>query len=82
MDKSNQAASGENAMVIGDVANGTDNCSVGAPYRMISRDNQDTPFTITTGDDGTLWLLVGTDSGFEGKTALYYDTIRVTLDAQ
>jgi hypothetical protein len=26
-------------------------------------------------------LLVGTDSGFESTTALYYDTIRVILEA-
>ena len=31
---------------------------------------------------GALWLLVGTDSGFEGLTALYYQRIEVTLTAQ
>ncbi len=36
-------------------------------------------FEVTTGDDGGLWLIVGTDSGFEGETRLYYTTIEVTL---
>ena len=38
-----------------------------------------TGFNVTTSDDGTLWLVVGTDSGFEGITTLYYDRISVTL---
>ena len=31
-------------------------------------------------DDGTLWLILGTDSGFEGLTTLYYDEITVVLE--
>jgi hypothetical protein len=36
-------------------------------------------FAATASDTGELWLLVGTDSGFEGKTTLYYQRISVTL---
>ena len=30
----------------------------------------------------TLWFIVGTDSGFEGLTSLYYDVITVVLTAK
>ncbi len=79
VDKNNQAASGENAIVIGNIANGSDQCTGQTPYRLLTRDNRNQPFTISTDAGGVLWLLVGTESGFEGKTALYYDAIRVTL---
>lgn len=81
VDKSNQAADGEHAIVIGNIANGVEQCTGDIPYRLITLDNENKPFTITTGDSGTLWLLVGTESGFEGTTTLYYDRIDVNLDA-
>jgi hypothetical protein len=34
---------------------------------------------VNANSRGELWLLVGTDSGFEGLTALYYQRIDVTL---
>ncbi len=39
----------------------------------------ETDFTVTTGEAGDLWLIIGTDSGFEGETRLYYSRIVVTL---
>jgi hypothetical protein len=79
VDKGNQSAGGANAVVVGDVANGSADC--GAPsYRRITRDNRSLPLRITTDAQGTLWLFVGTDSGYESTTSLYYDTIRVVLE--
>ena len=49
-------------------------------YRPITRDNRSRPLRVTSDAQGTLWLLVGTDSGYESTTALYYDTIRVVLE--
>lgn len=34
---------------------------------------------IAANEQGEIWLLVGTDSGFEGKTTLYYEGIGATL---
>ena len=34
---------------------------------------------VNANSDGELWLLVGTDSGFEALTAIYYQRIDVTL---
>jgi hypothetical protein len=79
VDKGIQASGGANAQVIGNIANGLAQCT-NAPFRLITRTNLGTPFLITTDERGTLWLLVGTDSGFEGTTTLYYDSIRVVLE--
>lgn len=65
---------------LGNIANGIEQCTGEIPYRMITRDNVGNPLEITTTGNGSLWLFVGTDSGFEGKTALFYDEISVTLD--
>jgi hypothetical protein len=79
VDKGEQSSGGANAQVLGDIANGSTDC-VNPSYRIITRDNRDDPFHITSDAEGQLWLLAGTDSGFEGTTALYYDTIRVVLE--
>jgi hypothetical protein len=67
---------------VGNIANGVEECLDAVPYRRITLGNQSNPLTVTTHADGTLWLFVGTDSGFEGRTTLFYDTIRVTLVPQ
>jgi len=79
VDKGEQSTGGANAMVVGDVANGSNDC-VAPPYRRFTRDNRGNPFRITTDLQGELWLLIGTDSGYESTTALYYDTIRIVLE--
>lgn len=65
---------------IGNVANGVEQCTGEVPYRMITLANLGEPFGATTSANGSLWIFVGTDSGFEGKTTLYYDTIEVSLE--
>ncbi len=80
IDKGGQSQGGEEANVLGDVANGVEDCQ-DTPFRLIERTMED-PLSTTTGGDGTLWLLVGTDSGFEATTRLYYDSIRVALAPQ
>ena len=40
----------------------------------------DNPISITTDNNGQLWLIVGTDSGFEGNTTIYYNKITAVLD--
>ena len=41
--------------------------------------NNKKPLKIKSDADGKLWVFVGTDSGFEGKTVLYYTNVKVTL---
>jgi hypothetical protein len=75
IDKGNQFQSGEDMMRIGDFENGTDEFA----YALINRNNAQNPFEAQTNSEGELWLVVGTDSGFEGITTIYYTAITVSL---
>jgi putative lipoprotein len=44
--------------------------------------SEGSPLSVTTDASGGMWLIVGTDSGFEGLTALYYSRISYTLVAE
>ena len=77
-DKNNQMQSGTEASLAGDIANGTSVCSSAAPYVSITRTHTHTHL-VRANAFGELWLIVGTESGFEGKTGLYYQTIEATL---
>ena len=79
IDKSNQSTGGRNAGVAGDVANGSNNCNEGAPYKKIQRDYTH-EYPIMTDDDGNMWVIVGTDSGFEGPTGLYYVDLKIEFE--
>lgn len=75
IDKGNQSQEGADMYNIGTIGiEGED-----FKYQLIERTNLDRPFEVTTDNDGGLWLIVGTDSGFEGLTVLYYKTIKVSL---
>jgi hypothetical protein len=76
IDKINQCCTdGEDMKVIGNVANGTDEYV----YKLIDRNGE---FAGQTDAEGNLWLIIGTDSGFEGLTTLYYNNIEVKLEKQ
>ncbi|MDX5436505.1 MAG: hypothetical protein LPK03_04885 [Pontibacter sp.] len=76
IDKGGQSQGGADMVVLG---------NIGIPgevseYQLIQRDNLQNPIQITTDSNGSLWLIVGTDSGFEGTTTLYYNSINVELE--
>jgi hypothetical protein len=80
VDKGNQSQGGTAASVAGNIANGIP-CEQALPYlsyALIQRAHQHTT-NVTANANGELWLLVGTDAGFEGLTSLYYQSIRVRL---
>jgi hypothetical protein len=80
VDKGNQSLGGTAASVAGNIANGIP-CEQAAPFypfALIQRSHQHTT-NVTASANGELWLLIGTDSGFEGLTRLYYQGIRVKL---
>ena len=77
IDKGNQARGGESMVVLGDVAHPD---VLNREYRVKTLDNVDLPLSVTTDGEGRVWLIVGTDSGFEGLTRLYYARISYTLD--
>lgn len=81
VDKGNQSTGGADAIVLGDVANGSEECSGGA-YRKKRLEDPEMRVRVTADPAGRTWLLIGTDSGYEGITSLYYDRMRIVLQRQ
>lgn len=88
IDKGQQATGGQDMAVIDDVANGSQEC-VDTQYRkkVVDSSRNTTASPAPSNDlraradqNGRLWIVIGTDSGFEGTTALYYTYVRVTLE--
>jgi hypothetical protein len=77
VDKGNQAAGGENALVLGNVANSYP-CDLSVPWDPKSL-ALETPLRVRTDAAGSLWLFMGSDSGYEGLTSLYYTRFTATL---
>ena len=76
IDKGNQANGGASMVVLGNVAHRE---VANREYRIKTLDNANLPLTVTTDNEGQVWLIVGTDSGFEGLSRLYYARISYTL---
>jgi len=78
-DKGRQSEGGRDAGVVGTIANGTACEGTSWPYVRVRRDYAH-PQPVRTGESGSLWLLAGTDSGFEGLTGLYLESITVRIN--
>ncbi|QIP13836.1 hypothetical protein G8759_15065 [Spirosoma aureum] len=75
LDKGDQATGGKDVILIGDASNdNTDD-----RYRLVRRFSNGKNLMAQTDKNGDLWLVVGTDSGYEGRTDLYYSRILVSL---
>jgi hypothetical protein len=80
IDKGNQAIGGENALVVGDVAS-SQMCGQGQPqWQLKQLSSGAETIAVTTDGDGQAWLLMGTDSGFESTTSLYYTQVLATFE--
>ncbi len=77
IDKGNQATGGPDMVVIGDFSNDTDQNQYTLKTLVA-----DDALTVTTDSNGELWLIIGTDSGFEATTTIYYSVIEVRLEKQ
>lgn len=76
IDKSNQVHPGVDMDTIGHVGV-SDTTTV---FTLINRNNSTHLFTITTDANGEVWVCIGTDSGFESTTTLYYNQISLTFE--
>lgn len=82
IDKGEQLNDGRAAVVLGDIRNELPGCpSTDPPYGTNAHENGD-PLLVTAANDGSLWLLVGTESGFEAEHHLYFLSFRVELVAR
>jgi hypothetical protein len=77
LDKGHQSVGGQELHLMGTVANGRP-CGSEAGYRMLARVLYQ-PAPVRSTEHGALWITVGTDSAFEGLTAIFYYTIGVAL---
>ena len=76
IDKGNQSNDGEAMISLGNVAHPE---VTGEEYRIRTLDNLERPLQVASDSEGRIWLIVGTDSGFKGPTALYYARIAYTF---
>lgn len=75
IDKGNQQIDGKDMKKIGDFANGTDlNTYKLKTLKAIS------PLSIKSNSNGEIWIIIGTDSGFEATTTIYYNMIKVSIE--
>lgn len=78
VDKGEQGEGGEHVVIIGDLAN--EAVDVDNPqYSAKELDNLQQPLKAKTDAQGNLWLLFGTDSGFEATTKYYITKITVNI---
>ena len=75
INKSNQVSPGMDMDTIGHVGV-SDTTKV---FTLINRNNATHLFTITADEKGEVWVCIGTDSGFESTTTLYYNLITLTF---
>lgn len=76
--KGEQSQDGSEASVLGNAANGLP-CEPGNDTFVSLRFEHRHLPPVAANGAGELWLLVGSDSGFEGTTSLYYQRIEVKL---
>ena len=72
IDKGLQSKGGSDMKVIGDFANGTPLFT----YKLKVLKTTD-PISVKSNSDGEFWIIVGTDSGYESVTTIYYNSIKV-----
>ena len=79
IDIGNQASGGSDALVIGTFANPNldPGLADGLTYELMTLDSNGQTLAVTPDSSGTIWALVGADSGFEGLTAVYFSEIEV-----
>jgi hypothetical protein len=73
IDKGNQSMPGVDMDTIGHVGV-HDTTTV---WAIKTNDNVGKPFTFTTDASGSAWFIIGTDSGFESQTELYFTMLTV-----
>ena len=80
IDKGNQSNGGPDALVLGHIGIEVPCDETAFHLKMLS--NAAGSFTARSDEQGQLWLLIGTDSGFEATTTLYYTQIEVRFEPQ
>ncbi len=77
--KGNQSQDGAQSKVLGDIAVADMPCDGSKFKTKLVSSSISKSLTFTTDASGAIWIFVGTDSGFEGKTTLYYQNIELNF---
>ena len=78
IDIGSQSNSGTQAVVLGNIANSR-SCEQPREWEYKSVRSRSSPAPILIPPDGRVWLLFGSDSGFEGLTEVYFTRASVTF---
>jgi hypothetical protein len=79
VDKGNQATEGADALNLGTIGLPEGTATTDAGFGVKALRSGVRRLTVTTDAAGSLWVFVGTDSGFEGLTQIYLGSITVHL---
>lgn len=83
LDKGNQGQGGKDMMLIGTIAVDTQESLYRlktVPYYPNKKmQNKLNKYTITTNNQGEVWIVFGTDSGFEYTTSIFYTNLSVSF---
>ena len=81
IDKGNQASEGEDMINLGTIANPNIDLDTftGEEYALMTLTSDGRLFEVVSDEQGKVWFIAGTDSGFEGPTSVYYDKISIQL---
>ncbi len=82
IDFGNQSRGGENGLVVGDLTNSFECSGTTPPWELKSLSTHGQDLQVSTDSEGVLWLLAGSDSGFEGVSRFYITTLRIRLERQ
>jgi len=74
INKDNQGQGGTDMQLIGDFSNGTD-----LNIYTLKTLKTTSPISVQADSNGEIWVIVGTDSGFEATTTIYYNSIKVNI---
>jgi hypothetical protein len=81
VDKGDQATGGRDISVVGTITHGEpagEPTDAPRPFREVTRTHVHTA-TVKTDAQGRMWVIVGTDSGFEGVTTIYVKSVALRL---
>jgi hypothetical protein len=70
-DKGDQSGAGAQSLVLGNIARSSGACDVTLPFELKTL-SSNTTLRAQADDGGRLWVFLGTDSGFEGPTEIFY----------
>ena len=78
VDVGGQSRGGEAAVVLGNVTNSR-SCEEAPEWELKSFPVRSLPAPVTASPEGRVWLLFGIDSGFKGRTEIYFTRASVTF---